>query len=197
TATATDTATVTERDALSGTPLTFHARAGVSFSTTVATFSDTLTATPASDFTATIDWGDATTSAGVVSGGSGAFQVSGTHTYAATGNYPVMVTLSDDAPGTATATTTSTAVINNSNLSVTATNFSAAEYTSFTGSVGSFTDVDTTKTAADFTATIDWGDGVTSSATVSGGSGSFTLSGPHTYADEGSYTVTLNVAENA
>jgi PKD repeat protein len=88
TATATDTATVTEGDALSGSPVVFSEPAGVSFTTTVATFSDTLTSAVAGDFTATINWGDATASAGTVSGGGGSFTVSGTHTYAGAGIFP-------------------------------------------------------------------------------------------------------------
>jgi hypothetical protein len=46
-----------------------------------------------------------------VSGSSGTFTVSGSHTYASAGTDTVSVTLSDDAPGTATATATSTANI--------------------------------------------------------------------------------------
>jgi len=193
-ASVTDTATIAEADVLSGTPLTFAAPPGVSFTATVANFSDTLTSAVAGDLTATIDWGDATTSAGTVSGGSGSFQVSGTHTYASTGTYPVMVTLSDDAPGTATATVTSTAMVA-AGLSVVASGFTAPEGTAFNGQVATFSDADTSKTAADFTATIAWGDGTTSPGTVTGSSGSFTVSGQHTYADEGSFTFTVTVTE--
>ena len=78
---------------------------------TVATFTDTDTATPASDFVAIIDWGDGTTNAGAVSGSNGAFSVNGSHTYATAGQDNVTVTVTDDAPGTATATATSTASI--------------------------------------------------------------------------------------
>jgi hypothetical protein len=109
TATTTDAATIREADSLAGSPATFSAQSGSPFSGQVATFTDTNTAAVVSDFTATINWGDATTSAGTVTGGSGSFQVNGTHTYAGTGAFSVMVTLSDDAPGTATAQTTSTA----------------------------------------------------------------------------------------
>lgn len=193
-ASVTDTATITEADVLSGTPLTFAAPPGISFTATVANFSDTLTANVAGDFTATIDWGDATSSAGTVSGGSGAFQVSGTHTYAAPGNYPVMVTLSDDAPGTATATVTSTAQVA-AGLAVIATGFTTPEGTAFNGTVATFSDSNPAKTAADFTAAIDWGDGTTSAGTVTGSSGAFTVSGQHTYADEGSFTFTVTVTE--
>ena len=73
---------------------------------TVATFTDTDTAAPASDFVGTIDWGDGTTTAGTVTGSSGSFTVSGTHAYATSGQDTITVTLADDAPGTATAIST-------------------------------------------------------------------------------------------
>src|SRR5580693_4626427 len=170
TATATDTATVSEADSLSGTPV---------------------------HFSATIDWGDATTSAGTVSGGSGHFQVSGTHTYAGPGTFTVTVTLSDDKPGTATAQVTSTARVA-SGLAVSAVSFSTPEHAVFNGTVATFSDSDTTRTPAGFTAVIDWGDGTAPTAgTVSGGSGSFTVSGQHTYQDERTATFTVSVSEVA
>lgn len=194
TATATDSALVTEADALSGSPTSFSAPPGVSFTTTVGTFTDTLTGTPPGDFTATINWGDATTSAGTVSGGGGAFQVSGTHTYAGNGTFSVLVTLSDDAPGTATAQVTSTAHIA-SGLAVSAIAFSTPEGTPLNRTVATFSDADTSKTPASFTAVIDWGDGTSSAGTITGGSGSFTVTGQHTYADEGSFALTVTVTE--
>src|ERR1700693_4627772 len=53
-----------------------------------------------------------------------------------------------------------------------------------TTDVASFTDGTNTDTAANFTATIDWGDGVTTAGTVVGSNGSFTVEGGHTYADD-------------
>ena len=194
TATVTPTATVIEADVLSGTPRTFAAPPGVSFTTTVATFSDTLTAAVPSDFTAIINWGDATTSAGTITGGGGTFQVSGTHTYASAGTFSVTVTLSDDPPGTATATVTSTAHVA-AGLSVTAVNFSTPEHAAFNGTVANFSDSDTNLTAGSFVATINWGDATTSAGTVIGSSGVFSVSGQHTYADEGSFTFTVTVTE--
>ena len=195
TATTVDTATVNEADALTGPPVTFSAPPGVSFTGVVATFSDTLTSAVPGDFVSTIDWGDATVSAGTVSGGGGTFQVSGTHTYAGAGTFTVVVTLTDDKPGTATAQVTSTAHVA-SGLAVTAVNFSTPEGTLFNGTVATFSDADTSKTPASFTTSINWGDGTTTAGTVSGGSGSFTLSGQHTYTDEGAFTVTSTVTEN-
>ena len=58
------------------------ATAGVPFTGPVATFTDADSLATAGGFTATIDWGDGGTSAGVVSSdGSGGFVVSGTYTY--------------------------------------------------------------------------------------------------------------------
>lgn len=195
TATATDTASITESDALSGTPTTFSVPAGVALTNVfVGTFKDTLTSNVASDFTATIDWGDATVTAGTVLGGSGAFQVNGTHTYAAPGTFSVVVTLSDDAPGTATATVTSTAHVAATGLSATAINFSTKEGASFNGTVATFSD---SNTSASFTATINWGDGTNTSGTIAGTSGSYYIAGQHTYADEGSFTFTVTVSDGA
>ena len=65
----------------------------------------------ASDFNATINWGDGTTTAGVITDTRGTISVSGTHTYASSGRDAVTVILVDDAPGTATATAHSTATV--------------------------------------------------------------------------------------
>src|SRR5262249_687596 len=49
--------------------------------------------------------------------------------------------------------------------------------------VASFTDGTLTDTSASFVATIDWGDGTTTTGTVVGSNGSFTVDGGHTHAD--------------
>ncbi|HZS81324.1 MAG TPA: hypothetical protein VFA50_00515, partial [Stellaceae bacterium] len=109
-ASATGTVAVGENDALSGTGTTINALTNQALSNvTVATFTDTDTVTAAGDLSATIDWGDGTTTAGTVTGSAGSFSVAGSHTYTAAGQDTIKVTLADDAPGTATATATSTA----------------------------------------------------------------------------------------
>jgi hypothetical protein len=102
-ATATDQVTVAEADSLSGAGSTIQPTAGSAFSGVVATYTDTNAAEPASDLVATIDWGDATTSAGTITGTGGQYSVTGTHTYAYPASLPVRVTVSDDTPGTASA----------------------------------------------------------------------------------------------
>jgi hypothetical protein len=64
---------------------------------TVATFTPP-GAQPASAFSATISWGDGTSSAGVVSGGNGSYAVLGSHTYTDERVFSVTVTLTG--PGT-------------------------------------------------------------------------------------------------
>jgi len=70
--------------------------AGTLFNGAVAIFSDFDPSAAVKNFTATIDWGDGFTSAGVLSANlSGGFVVSGSHTYLAGGTFPVTVAIAD------------------------------------------------------------------------------------------------------
>jgi hypothetical protein len=74
--------------------------------------------------------------------------------------------------------------------------FSGTEPASVSGTVATFTDPDTFATAGEYTASIDWGDGsLPSSGTITGGSGSFSVSGAHIYTEEGSYTITVKITD--
>jgi FG-GAP-like repeat len=202
-ATATGTADVGEADVLSLTANNISGSQGTPINNAqVATFTDTYTGQVASDFQAQIDWGDGTTTDGTVSGASGSFTVTGSHTYAAPGTDQVTVTVLDDDVGSATASGTGTATIAARTLMGTMVLNAATEGTALsnTTTVATFTDSLNSDTAGDFSATIDWGDGVTTTGTVVGSNGSFTVQGGHTYADEGSdpAVVTLtHTADNA
>ncbi len=87
---------------------------------TVATFTDTNTTNPASEFTAVITWGDGQSSAGMISGSSGTFTVTGSHTYADAGAFPIGVTISNFG-GSANVTTSTSATVNPATPSLTAT----------------------------------------------------------------------------
>jgi hypothetical protein len=85
--------------------------AGQPLSGVVAHIADANLSATADDFTVQINWGDGTSSNGLVGNStSGGFDVSGTHTYAAAGNYPVTTSLTD-AIGSAATTADSTARI--------------------------------------------------------------------------------------
>jgi hypothetical protein len=62
----------------------------------------------------------------------------------------------------------------------------ASEGQSLNGMVATFTDPDLNSTASEYTASIDWGDGSTSTGTITGSAGSYAVAGSHTYAEESS-----------
>jgi choice-of-anchor C domain-containing protein len=92
-------------DSISASPATIAPQTtATSFTAPVATFTDSYPAAPLGNFSATVNWGDGTSSAGIITqpGGSGTtFAVSGTHTYTAHGTYTVGVTVNSIAGGTA------------------------------------------------------------------------------------------------
>jgi len=64
--------------------------------------------------------------------------------------------------------------------------------------VASFRDANQAADAAEFAATIDWGDGSSSAGSISGsGGGPFWVQGCHSYADLGLHTVTTTIADDA
>jgi PKD domain-containing protein len=63
----------------------------------------------------------------------------------------------------------------------------------FNGTVADLHDGNPSAPLSDFTAKIDWGDGSTSSGTVSGSGGDYTISGAHTFASTGYYDVNVHV----
>jgi len=58
-----------------------------------------------------------------------------------------------------------------------------------------FTDADPNGTAADYTATIAWGDGTTGPATIATSGRGFTARGAHTYKAHGTYSVTITITD--
>lgn len=86
-------------------------------------------------------------------------------------------------------------LISNLPLTVTGKAFNAVEGVSFSNQiVGSFA---TSAPLANFTATINWGDGTASSSgvIVAAGPGAFNILGGHTYTEEGSFNVVVQVTD--
>ncbi len=165
---------------------------------TVATFLDTNTSDTPSDFQALITWGDGNASIGTVQGGNGAFTVTGSHTYIAAGTYPTNVTVLDVATGKS-AVATGQALITAASPNYTLTGGQIVETSGvpFTATVATFTDTNLSDTASDFTAAINWGNGHTSTGTVTGSNGSFSISGSYTYAVPGTYNVLVTLDDQA
>ena len=183
-----------------------------------ATFSDPGFDNPAGgtseDFTATIDWGDGNIepvgditlveipgSEGVLTTGT----IDATHAYGDDGVYTVTVTVQDD-DGVAVSDSFQVTVNNVAPTVNAGPDLTVDEGDAITLAPATFSDPGfdnaAGNTAEDFTATIDWGDGVVESGIVSetpGSEGALTVgavSGGHTYGDNGTYVVTVTVSDD-
>jgi hypothetical protein len=187
-------------------PITVDFTAGVQPSSpvTLGSFYDSNTAASASQFTASINWGDNTSSAGTViasPGGLGLFLVTGVHTYAAPPGDTITITVQDQTGHTVGLT--ATAVVSPAVITLTANppitnDFTTGVQPSSPVTVGSFYDSNTAATASQFTASISWGDGNTTVGTVtasSSGAGLFLVTGTHLYASANTYMVTIMVQD--
>ena len=146
--------------------------------------------------TATIDWGDGTATAGVID--STAKTISGTHTYQDENRdesqevipYTVTVTLTDDDTGTSTDTIS--VLISNVAPTLDPIDDQEADegqLVSF-GPTG-FADPGVLDT---HTASVDWGDGTITTATVDQNAN--TVTGSHTFGDDGTYSVVVTLSDN-
>lgn len=148
-----------------------------------------------SEFTALIAWGDGQTTIGTVGGGPTAFTVSGTHTYGAAGSYATTVTVV--AANGPTSFGQGQAIIKIPTYTATSQPIVTPVSQLFSGTVATFTDQNTSDLSSIFTASIAWGDGNTTPATVSGGNGSFAVQGTYTYLKAGTYSVAVTVSDQS
>lgn len=172
---------------------------GKSISDIVASFIDTDPNGTASDYTATIDWGDGHTSFGTVTPAPGrGFLVNGTNTYAEQGSYPLSVVIED--VGGASETVNSTVFVDDAALLAVPTAIAAVEGTSLTDvSVATFTDAGGAGAGSDYSVTINWGDNTpldTTSGEILFAGQNFLVDGSHTYAEAGVFTVRVAISED-
>jgi hypothetical protein len=177
---------------------TFTSTEGKAVSGTVATFTDPDPSSTAAEYNATIDWGDGSpSSAGTITGPQGGpYTVSGAHTYAEEGTYRAAVTITDADTPSNTATASSTANVSDAALAASPA-CPATSTQSFNGTTATFADAASPYgTLSDFSAAIDWGDGSSSTATVSGPDGGpYSVSGSHSYTTTGTVTITTKVKD--
>jgi subtilisin-like proprotein convertase family protein len=169
---------------------------GSTFSGTIATINDAANY-GTNSFTATINWGDGTTTAGTITvdpNNAGSFLITGSHYY---GDGPATYTV------TVTITTTSGSMSTSAAGTIKIDN--VAPTLSVSGAVGGFinqtlgltlsaTDPSSADSAAGFIYSINWGDGTTQTigATANNGTG---VVPTHTYAALGNYTVTITATD--
>jgi streptogramin lyase len=197
---------------------------------TVATFNDSAPGLVADDFSATIDWGDGTTTTGkinqnyyvydqgtitsaspsaIIVPGPGQNQgstgtVSGDHTYQQAGTYQIKVVMTS-LSGVSTSVT-DTALVGPILPIVYGLNQVVGAQQSPIGYVGYLRVQDGTAKAGDFTVTIEWGDGTTTTGALTdpyspvGRTGQpqnetdFSIRGSHAYARAGNFTISVTVA---
>ena len=192
TTSATGPAVVADAPLTAGTLTIGPGVAGVTAAPLTFGFTDANPAGTVSDFTATIDWGDSTTSAGTIATAGTGFTVQASHLYTHAGTFTVTVTVND--VGGSTASATGSATISSSPLTAgTLTIGDGVEGVTPSQLTFGFTDANPAGVASDYTATIDWGDTSSSAGTVTAAGTGFTVQASHTYADEGSYDVTVTV----
>ncbi len=170
---------------------------GVTLTPTVAKFTDPGT-TAAAGFTASIDWGDGTTTAGTVAGASGNFSVTGSHAYADEGSYTISTTVNDLDPNFTATPAISTATVTETDKFAPISGVFSPFSEGMPGTLSAFfSDANMANTADDMTAVINWGDGTTSAGTVTGSAGTFTVAGVHSYTDEQTDFATATITDDA
>ena len=131
----------------------------------VATFIDTNPLGAATDFTATIDWGDGTTSPASSPRSASAprarsYQVLGSHTYTNAGAFPLGVTVTEaSGANTTPLLLTATATVADAPLRSSGASIAGTEGVALTAQVAVFSDASPASVATGYEATIDWGDG--------------------------------------
>ena len=154
-----------------------------------------------SGLTLMINWGDGKTESGVLAQGMGGGTLTNTHQYADAGKYTIMLSLSD---------TSGVSVARNLFVSVEDVPLTITKITPpvpvegiSTGSVtlATFSDANPIANINDFTATVSWGDGHTSTATAANGGiksnldGTFSIVANNTYGETASgltFSVTIS-----
>ena len=87
-------------------------------------------------------------------------------------------------------------VVADAPLTSSGTSFTTLQGESYTGVVASFTDADPNGTASDYSATIDWGTGQTSTGVITpNGSGGFNVTGTNIYSVSGTDAITVTISD--
>ena len=158
-----------------------------------------------SDYTAEVQWGDGTESTGTVyyHNRSVGYMIDGSHTYAAPGTYPItIVILGNSSVQNVMAIFAGqvTATISDQTLSSTPLTFQTHTDQSVPVEIAKFNGSDSIATATNYTATVNWGNGTASGATIvadPAGGGEYDVYGAGIYAAAGNYSATIQVTDAA
>lgn len=183
---------------------------GTSVTAQLAAFADPGGLESQGDYSATIQWSSDPndTSAGTIGIIGNTINVSGTHTYAESGNYPLLITMHHDS--SAPLIVSGIAMASDATLTdqSQSTTLNAQVGVAFTGAVAIATilDANPAATASDFHANIDWGDGSGGAPDVTAGTVSlistgaagalFSVTGQHTFGGAGTFTAHVTFSDN-
>jgi uncharacterized protein (TIGR03118 family) len=169
----------------------------VSFTAVVAKFSDADHNTNPALYSAMISWGDGQSSAGnVVSDPAGGFDVVGTHSFTQSGPLRLTAQISDNDGDSVSISTTN--IVAQAPITATGTTISAIRGVPIIQrAVATFTDPNPNLNTSSFSATINWGDGRTSTGKVIVDSaiGGFEVVGSHVYRTSGSFSVQTTIQQ--
>ena len=172
---------------------TLAATEGGVFSGVVATFTDPGGPVPATNYSATVDWGDGNSSHASLFADKGGFNVLASHRYEEEGAYQAVTTIVDD--GGATTTALSPVNVVDGQLFGVSKTATFTEGAALLRTVASFEDADPKGAVGDYTATIDWGDGQRAPGAVVADGAIFDVNGLHQYAADGTYSITVVVQD--
>jgi hypothetical protein len=150
----------------------------------------------ASNFVAVIDWGDGSSSTGTVANNAtGGFLVNASHTWTVSGTFNVTLALESTAAFAVVSSPAVVPPIVSRSLSLQGNNITALQFDTFSGTVATFTDSQSSTTPADYTASIAWSDGLTTPGTITANpDGSFSISASRTFSTAGALSATVNLA---
>lgn len=149
-----------------------------------------------SDYEVTIDWGNNVTSPGQLTKlADGTFEVRGGNSYNRFGTFPVNIAVRDKIDDVS-ATISSTANVTDAPISA---SFVAPARNPGSGliqaaTIAQITDSNVNGLLSDLSATINWGDGSTTTGVITKQGGVYLVSGSKTYAATGTFNVLVNVS---
>jgi hypothetical protein len=202
-ATANTTATVADAALTAGALTPPAATEGIAFGpTTVFHFTDADPSGAAGDYAATVQTGDTTLTSTanpgnvqVVANTGGGFDVQLSYTYAEELSNQTFAVWVRDAGGASTAPSSTPFSVADAPLSPTGMAVTPVTGAPFSGVVATFTDADPAGAIPDYTATITWGNGTTSTGTIAANGPGFTVTGTSTYTADGTYAIAVTIKD--
>ena len=168
---------------------------GLPFNGKLAHITSTVPGATATQFTAEITWGDGSVTVGqVVASTKGGFDVAGVHSYSRSGTKTVSIKLTDTVRGNKL-TASNTFTVKAAPIVIKANAVTGVAKAPVNSTVATFSEGNAIVQNTDFTATINWGDGTTSSGNITASGSGFSVTGSHVYATVKTYNATITVTD--